>query len=95
MYSGEYDVCDVILSVSTPGKLEIYAWPLNHVLVIYFLTREQSSTSAVCPTPIHKEDNETDCNDNQGVCLQGVSSFKMIIYSIIEYGVIEVHQYVI
>lgn len=30
-----------------------------------------NSTSAVCPTPIHKEDNETDCNDNQGVCLQG------------------------
>jgi hypothetical protein len=28
-YSGEYDVCDVTLSVciSTPGKLEKYAWP--------------------------------------------------------------------
>ena len=28
MYSGEYDVCDVTLSVlSTPGRLEKYAWP--------------------------------------------------------------------
>ena len=26
MYSGEYDACDVTLSVSTPGKLEKYAW---------------------------------------------------------------------
>ena len=25
MYSGEYYSCDVTLSVSTPGKLEIYA----------------------------------------------------------------------
>jgi hypothetical protein len=25
MYSGEYDACDVTLSISTPGKLEKYA----------------------------------------------------------------------
>jgi hypothetical protein len=28
MYSGEYDVCDVTLTVYPhPGKLEKYAWP--------------------------------------------------------------------
>jgi hypothetical protein len=27
MYSGEYDACDVTQSISTPGKLEKYAWP--------------------------------------------------------------------
>ena len=28
MYSGEYDACDVTLEcISTPGKLEKYAWP--------------------------------------------------------------------
>ena len=30
MYSGEYDACDVtlrVLCISTPGKLEKYAWP--------------------------------------------------------------------
>jgi hypothetical protein len=29
MYSGEYDVCDVTLSISTPGKLELISKELQ------------------------------------------------------------------
>ncbi|XP_028399321.1 disintegrin and metalloproteinase domain-containing protein 10-like [Dendronephthya gigantea] len=30
-----------------------------------------NGTSAVCPNPLHKPDNETDCNDAKGVCIDG------------------------
>ena len=42
-------------------------------LIVYSLTHIQSGTSAVCPDPVIKPDNSTDCNGNESVCLGGVS----------------------